>query len=105
MKKYHAVIFAGLVSRAYNRYRGARGHAAYRLRSAAEERGYNTRVLDFAWSLDVNRAMQVLEKFVTADTKLIGVSATFWQPWHWGQLPAILSEEFFDRVHTRWPHV
>jgi len=105
MKKYHAVIFAGLVSRAYNRYRGARGHAAYRLRSAAAERGYNTRVLDFAWSLSVDRAMQVLEKFVTLDTKLIGISATFWQPWHWGQLPAVISEEFFDRVRTRWPHV
>ena len=66
---YHGVILAG--SRAET---AGRNIAGYRLRTAAEQFGYNMLIIDSATAMSSNELELILDATVTNDTLLLGIS-------------------------------
>ena len=54
-----------------------RGAGAYRLATELRKNGYSTQVVDFCSRLTEDEARKVFDKFITSETKLVGVSNTF----------------------------
>lgn len=93
---YHAIIIGGISNDSIGRALGP-----YRLRTAAERHGYNVKVIDYAWALTDSQLLHVLSKIISADTKIFGISTSWFEPENnrWA------SEKFFLEFKKLFPLV
>lgn len=95
---YDAILLGGI---SHNRY--GRTIGPYRLRTACENAGYTLKVLDYAWGLNHEKMLKLLEKLVTPRTKILGISAA-WFEWD-VNVNQWISAAFFDEFRRLYPHV
>lgn len=93
---YHAIIFSGI---SQSRALYLRPIGSYRIRTVLEENGYPTKVIDYYQFLIEEQIEDYLDKYVSKETKWIGISGTFFMfPQHW-------RPKFWFRMKKKFPHV
>lgn len=68
-RKYHAVVLGGIL-----RDYAGRPLGPYRLRSACKRKGFEIKVIDFAWQLTSDRLLNILSAYITKETLVLGIS-------------------------------
>lgn len=96
MKEYDAILFGGIPNDHAGRTIGM-----YRLRSACERNGYSVKVIDYAWGLKTHHLMNLLDKFVSKKTKVIGFS-TLWIVTD--ESHSYTNDEFFSTIKNKFPN-
>lgn len=93
---YHAIIFSGI---SQTRSLFFKPIGPYRIRTVLEENGYPTKVIDYYQFLIEEQIEDYLDKYVSKETKWIGISATFFKfPQHW-------RPNFWFRMKRKFPDV
>jgi hypothetical protein len=103
MNTTHAIILGGILKDLSGRPLGP-----YRLRSACAAQGFNAHVIDYAWALSSNELLTIIESLVSDKTLVLGISNVWFSKSNQtfnDTTNAWFSDEFFDEVARRWPHI
>ena len=76
----------------------------FRLRTALEDAGYATKLIDYAPALSGSQLLELLEKLITPKTKVLGISAS----WFDKQIPNTnlwAEDSFFREFRTKYPQI
>ncbi len=99
----HAIIMGGILKDAAGRPLGP-----YRLRTACARAGYNCHVIDYAWALNAQDLLTVLESQIDQSTLVLGISNVWFttsKETFNRELNTWFCDEFFEEFHRRWPWV
>lgn len=77
----------------------------FRLRTAAENSGYTLKVVDYAWAFDESKLLNLLKSLITAETKVLGISAAWFDRFHDKSANSWATQRFFDKFKKLHPHV
>lgn len=95
---YHAIIIGGIYKDRLGRPLGP-----YRLRTAAKKRNYAIKVVDYANVLSEKQVIDILDKLVTPETLVVGVSASWFNPGLPGNV--WINDNFFKTIKARYPQI
>lgn len=73
----------------------------YRLRTAAENAGYSLKVIDYAWAFSEDNLITLLEKLITSETKILGISAA----WFDHVANTWSTQSFYNRIKKSFPQI
>lgn len=96
---YHGIILGGNRSLV-----GGRNIAGFRLRTAAKKHGYNILPIDSSVVLTQLELENLLDKVITKDTLMIGISTVWLNSYEKGTINW-LNDSFFQNIKTKFPHV
>jgi radical SAM superfamily enzyme YgiQ (UPF0313 family) len=74
----HGIFLSAVVSHIFNFNAAIRPLGPYRIASHLRNNGYDIQVIEFAQYLENDRLEKLLEKFITKDTKFIGLGLMIW---------------------------
>jgi hypothetical protein len=77
----------------------------YRLRTAAENSGYALKVVDYAWAFDESKMLNLLSSLISAKTKVLGISASWFDRHPDGSANSWATQSFFDNFKKMHPDV
>lgn len=99
----HAIILGGILKDATGRPLGP-----YRLRTALANHGFRAEVIDYAWALREDELLILLQRYISKDTLVIGISNIWFTTSaekNNKELNRWFTEKFFHIVKTKWPWV
>lgn len=99
----HAIILGGILKDLTGRPLGP-----YRLRTALAKQGYRAEVIDYAWAIDQEELLTVLDSYITTDTLIIGISNIWFtttKERDSGNFNKWFTQDFFDTVKQKWPWI
>ena len=100
MDVFNVIIIGGI---SYDK--NGRPLGPYRLRTAAENSGYSLKVIDYAWAFDEDKMLQLLRSLITKETKVLGISAAWFDKHHDNSANAWATQSFFDKFKRVYPQV
>ena len=77
----------------------------FRLRTAVENSGYTLKVIDYAWAFDESKMLDLLSSLISAETKVLGISASWFDRHHDNSANSWATQSFFDKFKKMHPHV
>ena len=79
----------------------------FRLRTAANDAGFNAEVIDYSWCLDEEELLKVCSHCIGPDTLLFGISGVWWSLLEASHIKkhTWASENFFKKFKNLYPHV
>jgi len=80
----NVILIGGISYDSYGRPLGP-----YRLRTAAESAGYLLKVVDYAWAFDEQKLFSLLQKLISKETRVLGISAAWF-------------DFFYDKSANQW---
>lgn len=83
----------------------ARPLGPFRLRTAAEASGYSLKVVDYAWAFDEDKMLNLLEGLISDDTKILGISAAWFDRHYDGSANKWANQSFFNRFKEKYPNI
>lgn len=77
----------------------------FRLRTAVENSGYTLKVIDYAWAFDESKMLDLLSSLISVETKVLGISASWFDRHHDNSANSWATQSFFDKFKKMHPHV
>lgn len=99
----HAIILGGILKDATGRPLGP-----YRLRTSLANHGFRAEVIDYAWALREDELLILLQRYISKDTLIIGISNIWFTTnaeKNNEELNRWFTEKFFRTVKREWPWV
>ena len=97
---FNAIIVGGI---SYDKL--GRPLGPFRLRTAAENSGYTLKVVDYAWAFDEDKMLELLQNLITKETKVLGISAAWFDKHHDNSANAWATQSFFDKFKKINPQI
>jgi len=76
---------------------------SYRLRTHLERNGYSTKVLEYVHQLSEDKLTSLLDKYVSADTKVLGITSTFYFSYERDRYNSIMYQ--LERIKQKYPDI
>lgn len=99
----HAIILGGILKDSTGRPLGP-----YRLRTALAKEGFRAEVIDYAWALREDELLILLQRYISNDTLIIGISNIWFTTGAEKdntELNRWFTERFFQVVKREWPWI
>lgn len=99
----HAIILGGILKDQTGRPLGP-----YRLRTALAKQGFRAEVIDYAWALREDELLTVLQRYISKDTLILGISNIWFTTSAEKdnkELNRWFTAKFFQTVKSTWPWV
>jgi len=99
----HAIILGGILKDQTGRPLGP-----YRLRTALANHGFRAEVIDYAWALREDELLILLQRYISKDTLIIGISNIWFTTGaekNNEELNRWFTEKFFQTVKREWPWI
>lgn len=97
---FNVIIIGGI---SYDKF--GRPLGPFRLRTAAENAGYSLKVIDYAWAFDSEKLLDLLKSLITKETKVLGISAAWFDKHHDGSANSWATQKFFDAFKKMYPEI
>ena len=94
----NVILIGGISYDSYGRPLGP-----YRLRTAAESAGYSLKVVDYAWAFDEQKLFSLLQKLISKETRVLGISAAWFDFFYDKSANQWATESFFSKVRAYYP--
>jgi hypothetical protein len=95
---YDAVIIGGI---SYDKF--GRPLGPYRLRTAAGKHGYAVKVIDCAWAFTEEQLISLLQKLITVNTRVLGISAAWFDRHVDNSANIWATDSFFKKIRSIYP--
>ena len=97
---YNVIIVGGISFDVVGRALGP-----FRLRTALEDAGYPTKVIDYASALTEDQMLLLLEKLITDKTIVLGISSAWFDRMNFSDANIWVNDSFFKKFRDKYPSI